>query len=564
MMSTPVRDPYDVAILGTNLTAASLAAILGRHGLRVLMVGPGTHPRFSIGETAVPYTSELFRLLAERYHVPEFADLAGFDAITERVSRAVGVGRTLGFVYHGPGGTQDPEDVFQLASPKPVPVEATLYRQDIDAHLFHTAIRYGARARQQTSVTDIRLGEDEVSISTSGGDEYRARFVVDTQAGDGRLANLADVVEEPTRLRARTRSLYTHMVGVRPFDDVCEPHSKAPVPWHHGTLYHLFDGGYLWTTPFGNHRGSTNLVCSVGLSLDADRFEQTDDPEAEFRSLLARIPAAAGLFERAKAVQPWVSTGRRQHSVSRSFGHRWCVLGDAAGEVDPFLSRSLITSLEVVNALASRLIAAATDDDFAPSRFEYVERLQTQLIDVNDQLVTMIHQSLTDRALWKAVLRVWELGSLLGTLQLQAAVAQLRATGRDSALRELENAKHVGSPFPTHDGYNELLRTTAELCDAVARGSVHPRMAADRLFERLGDADFAPLPLRFGDPSVRFYNPGPLQLLRMLAWSKTAAPPEISRLISQAVAATAPKPADLRKTIILPKLSKLTLTDWRR
>lgn len=556
-MSTPPKsssDRYDVAILGTNLTAAALAAILGRHGLRVLMVGPGTHPRFSIGETAVSYTSELFRLLAERYQVPEFADLAGFAAITERVSRAVGVGRTLGFVYHGPGGAQDPDDVFQIASPKPVPVEATLYRQDVDAHLFHAAIRYGVRARQQASLKDIRLSEDEVSISTSRGDEYRARFVVDTQPGDGTLASQVGVVEEPTRLRARTRSLYTHMVGVRPFDDVCEPHSKAPVPWYHGTLYHLFDGGYLWATPFGNHRGSTNLVCSVGFSLDAGKFDKTDDPEAEFRSLLARIPAAAAQFELARAVQPWVSTGRQQHSVSRSFGHRWCVLGDAAGEVDPFLSRSLITSLEVVNALASRLIAAATDDDFAPARFEYVERLQAQLIDVNDQFVTMVHQSLADPVLWKAVLRVWELGSLFGTLQLKVAVGQLRATGRESGLRELENMKYVGSLFPGHDGYNQLLRTAAELCDAVAQGGVDPRVAADRLFEQLGDADFAPAPLGFGDRGVRFHNPGPLQILRVLAWSKTAAPPEIGRLISQGMAAAAPKPADLRNVITLPKL----------
>lgn len=544
-MSTPPKssaDRYDVAILGTNLTAAALAAILGRHGLRVLMVGPGTHPRFSIGETAVSYTSELFRLLAERYQVPELADLAGFAAITERVSRAVGVGRTLGFVYHRPGGAQDPDDVFQIASPKPVPVEATLYRQDVDAHLFHAAIRYGVRARQQASITGIRLGEDEVSISTSGGDDYRARFVVDTQSGDGTLASQAGVVEEPTRLRARTRSLYTHLVGVRPFDDVCAPHSKAPVPWSHGTLHHLFDGGYLWVTPFGNHRASTSLVCSAGFSLDAGRFEKADDPEAEFRSLLARIPAAAAQFERARAVQPWVSTGRQQHSVSCSVGHRWCVLGDAAGEVDPFLSRSLITSLEVVNALASRLIAAVTDDDFAPARFEYVERLQAQLIDVNDQLVTMVHQSLADPVLWKAVLRVWELGMLFGTMQLKVTVGQLRATGREPGLRELANMKYVGSLFPGHDGYNQLLRTAAELCDAVAQGGVDPRVAADRLFGQLGDADFAPAPIGFGDRGVRFHNPGPLQILRVLAWSKTAAPPEIGRLLAQGMAAAARKP----------------------
>lgn len=536
-MSAPrgAEGRYDVAVLGTDLTAASLAAILARRGRRVVMIAPGTHPRFAIGETAVPYTSELCKLLAERYGVPEFADLAGFGPITKAVSRAVGRGRTLGFVWHRQDGTQEPAHLAQIASPKPMPAEATLYRQDIDAHLFHAAVRYGADARQQAPVEEVRTGDDDVVVTTARGEVYRARYVVDTGGGGGVLAGSQGVAELPTRYRARSRSVYTHLVGVRPFDEVCGQDRRAPVRWDQGTLYHLFDGGYLWAIPFGNHGAATNHACSAGLALDADRFPGEGSPEEEFRAVLDRLPVARGQFEHATAVQPWTSTGRLQHSVSRAFGERWCVLGDAAGEVDPFLSRSLVTSLEVVNALAGRLLSALRDDELGPARFDYVERLQSQMLDVNDQLATMVYQSLSDPLLFKAVLRVWEVGSLYGTLQLRGANARLRRTGDESALRELENLKYLGSPFPGHDDYNQLLRATSELCDAAATGGEQPRVAAERLFTRLGGETFVPKPFGFDDPRKRFYNPGVPDLLRLAVWSRTGAPGEIRELMSQAM-----------------------------
>ena len=43
---------YDTIILGSGIGGASLAAILTRHGYKVLMLEKGCHPRFAIGEAA--------------------------------------------------------------------------------------------------------------------------------------------------------------------------------------------------------------------------------------------------------------------------------------------------------------------------------------------------------------------------------------------------------------------------------------------------------------------------------------------------------------------------------
>ena len=64
---------YDVAIVGSGIGGSTLAAILARHGLSVIVFEAGAHPRFTIGESMILETSEVMRALAEYYDVPEMA-----------------------------------------------------------------------------------------------------------------------------------------------------------------------------------------------------------------------------------------------------------------------------------------------------------------------------------------------------------------------------------------------------------------------------------------------------------------------------------------------------------
>ncbi|MBF6139057.1 tryptophan 7-halogenase [Nocardia farcinica] len=307
-MTSPIDTRYDVAILGAGIAGSTLATILARHDLRVLLLDAGVHPRFVVGESTIPHATTTMRILAERYDVPELRALATFEGTAEQVARTCGRKQNFGFVYHEQGEPSDPGKANQVVlSSGYRGAEAHWFRQDIDAYVFHLAVRYGATARSNTRVTDIAIDTGRgVELGTAAGETFTAEYLVDATGFRSVLAERFGLREQPTRARTRSRSLFTHMIGVQPFDDVAPVAYDPPTRWHNGTLHHVFDGGWLWVIPFDNNDRSLNPLCSVGLTLTGDAVD--DDrpaPEQEFRAFLDRFPAVARQFRDAAAVRPW-------------------------------------------------------------------------------------------------------------------------------------------------------------------------------------------------------------------------------------------------------------------
>ncbi|NEE59450.1 FAD-dependent oxidoreductase, partial [Streptomyces sp. SID8455] len=152
-----------------------------------------------------------------------------------------------------------------------------------------------------------------------------------------------------------SRSMFTHYVGVKRFDDV-SGHPKElrpPADWHTGTMHHLIERGWFWIIPFDNHKDSRNPLCSVGLTMDERTYPKPKDitPEQEFELFLDKYPAVKRQFVGASKVREWVSTDRLQYSSKQTIGDRWCLMSHAAGFLDPLFSRGLSNTLEVVDAL---------------------------------------------------------------------------------------------------------------------------------------------------------------------------------------------------------------------
>ncbi|MFJ2767084.1 NAD(P)/FAD-dependent oxidoreductase [Streptomyces sp. NPDC087300] len=529
--SAPRRaNEYDVAILGSGMAGGMLGAVLARNGVRVLLLDAGVHPRFAVGESTIPYTSGMTRIIADRYKVPELKPLSSHKGISRHVSRYCGQKQNFGFVYHREGASQNPEEINQLVVPSAIRTETHLFRQDIDSYLFNVAVKYGAVPRLNTRIADVDIDPDTGAVlRTDKGEEFRASYVVDGSGFRSPLAEKLELRETPTRACTHSRTLFTHMIGVQPFDKA--PAAKAhqqPNPWHHGTLHHVFDGGWLWVIPFDNHADSINPLCSVGLTLDPRVFPKDDTPaQEEFDAFLGRFPEIAWQFRNAKAVRPWVSTGRLQYSAKQVVGERFCLTSHAAGFIDALYSRGLTNTMELVNALGWRLIAASRDGNWSLERFAYLEALQQGLFDFHDDLVYSSFVGFRDFELWNAVNRTWMLGTMLGNVMLEDAYYRFTRSGNTNVFRELEDSTLPGSPLPVSDGFNAMSKLTRELCQAVDESQLAPHAAAQQILDCIRDADFVAPSFRLGLRDTRCFNMSPGKMAKNAVWCRRDAPPEI-------------------------------------
>lgn len=181
-------------------------------------------------------------------------------------------------MLHKEGEEPDPREVNQFSPPSKALQTGHLFRQDTDAFLFHTAIQYGCAVRQGFRVADIDLGGDEVAVQDANGERYTARFLVDGSGFRSPVADKLGLREGPDALKHHSRSLFTHMIGVKPTDDVLrmEPEDLPPIPWVQGTMHHMFDRGWIWSIPFNNEPRSKNPLVSVGLTYDERRYPKQE------------------------------------------------------------------------------------------------------------------------------------------------------------------------------------------------------------------------------------------------------------------------------------------------
>ncbi|CAO5176773.1 Monodechloroaminopyrrolnitrin halogenase PrnC [Frankia sp. AiPs1] len=522
---------YSVAILGSGIAGSTLANILARHGHSVLLVDSGSHPRFALGESTIGETTYLLKLLAERFDVPELAHVSSFEGVRSHVTSACGVKRNFGFVYHRDGLVQDPAEVTQCSVAEfPNGPEMHMHRQDIDSYLFYTAVRYGAQPRQRTTVERVEFSADAATLTTHSGETIRVRYVVDASGRNSVLANTFHLREEPCRFRTSSRTLFTHMVGVTPFDDVTTP-SGQPTRWHQGTLHHIFDGGWLWVIPFDNHRKATNPLCSVGLNLDDRRFPREEGRSAddEWAAFLDRFPSVARQFAGARPAWNWVSTGRTQYSSSHTVGDRWAMMSHAAGAIDALFSRGMANTMQVIYAFTPTLLAALGDDDFSAQRFAHIDTLNQTILDVNDQLVYGSYVSFRDFDLWRAWSKVWFLGWNMGIARIVGTYFGYLEKGDRALFDQLLDAPHLGTFCPDLPEFQPLFASLFGVMVDVEEGRRTPAEAVGRLAELLGGAEFLPTPLKLGDVLRRWHDGSFEAQRRMYEWGRSDSPESMRR-----------------------------------
>ena len=438
---------YDVAIIGSGIGGSTLAGVLARQGLSVIVFEGGQHPKFAVGESMILETSEMMRALAEFYDVPELAYFSS-ENYFKYAGFSHGVKRHFGFTHHLPGREQNLRNSLQAVIPKePYGHEMHLYRQDTDYFLTSVAISYGATILQNTLVADIDIQPDGVTITTKSGQTHRADYLVD--AGGFRSLVADKLGWRHHDLQTHTRAIFTHMVDVPCYNDITAPPKEYDVPfrWSEGTLHHIFKGGWLWIIPFNNHVDSTNPLCSVGLQLDPRIHPARPDlsPEAEFNAFLEQFPKMKEQLQNARAVRGWVRAERLQYSSRHIVGDRFALLGHAAGFIDPLYSKGLYVTHMTVMLLADLLIKAKKTNDYSAGAFQPLEKLTLNYVAMHDRLVANSIKSWSHYELWRVYSIQWLLGAYLEYLML--SITRMRSKDRDEYISLLKDNRLAGGGF---------------------------------------------------------------------------------------------------------------------
>src|SRR5579864_1146531 len=526
---------FDVAIIGSGIGGTMLAAILARHHLRVILIEESVHPRFAVGESIVPETAAMFRVVAARHGVPEIANLSSAYNIRRHITSNCGVKRAFSFVYQRDGQCPDPMEINQLPTlSPPLGPDTHMFRQDIDAYMLSVAVQYGSEIIQKTKILKLEREEPGYRIETSRGVNILCRFVVDAAGDNSPVAAMHKLREDPSRLRTDSRAIFTHMVSVRPYDECGPPRRehRMPVAFHQSTLHHVFDGGWLWVIPFDNCRNSTNLLCSVGLVFDRRKSPKAEAPaEEEFRNFVSRYPTLETQFQHARSVREWTSTGRLQYSSRKLVEDRCLLLGHAGGFIDPLFSSGLGMTINAVNAAADALISAVAENDFSLERFAACETWGQRNLDHYDCVVGRAFDSFANFTLWNAWFRVWVLSNFLGALGPIFRHFKYQETGDRKYLDALRSAPFRGMGACDLDEFAEFLAKASGHVEGVGTGNYTPEQGASLIISMLRDTKLAPPQLHLGNPDIRSTSTFTLfRSLGLYFWGKLRAPRRLREL----------------------------------
>jgi FADH2 O2-dependent halogenase len=528
-----VTPRYDVAVLGSHLATALLAAVLSRNGLRVAMVRTGLDAELPAGETTVPYTAELFHLLGTRFDVPEITAMSRFDELPPEVKATSGAKLNLGFLYHRAGDGQRRAEALQFEVPSEH-AEWHLYRPDVDRHAEQIARANGTVVFGAPPLAGgVHAGPDGVRIELRDGLRIDAQYLVD---GSGDPALLPEGVAGPdgARMRHRARLLTAELAKVAPAEAYlpCHEYGDQAAPWSTGTLTHVFAGGWLQIVPFGMRSPTSEARCGVTLSLDPERYPPTgEEPAAEFQRRIAEFPDIERAFVRAIEVRPWRRHDDWPALAPVCSGPRWFLFDRSAGRQDLVLSRDVTTSLELVHGVATGLLGMAGSGDWQGSGMAATAAFQRRVLEFQDQLMCAARIATDDFALWNAYLRVW----LLWTILCALSVKRARLDGVSGSGRERWSPveRFHGGPYwyQVPAGLPELVGDALADLEAVRSGGGAD--AADAMFSRLRAEPFVPPLYDFGDPEARYYVFGPERREQMAAWVEESAPPDFRRLLTE-------------------------------
>jgi flavin-dependent dehydrogenase len=344
--SVPVR--CDVLVIGGGPAGSSVATLLAKQGVDVVLLEKALHPRPQVGESLIP-------------HFWKYTDLTGASSLIEQA----------GFIAKAGGITVWNGKIYRIAfSEFGFSRPALHVERDVFDHLLlNHAQTTGVNVFQQVTAYEVDLTTHLPIVSYQdkrGGDRregiIRCRFVVDASGASTLLANQFKS-KQLVNSRMRFLSLWGYFNNARfvAADGCSYPADKVdkvcPV-----TFVTSSEDGWIWHI-------AMRKVTSVGLVINTDRAGAMNKSERErfFLNTLKTAPYLQRLLQDAEYI-PASFSQRPDYSYysTRLCGENFYCIGDGASFVDPIYSHGVlnafynasITALAIAESLKSPVYRA--------------------------------------------------------------------------------------------------------------------------------------------------------------------------------------------------------------
>lgn len=328
-METPSNDTWDVVVVGAGPTGSACATFLAREGYRVLVLDGQHFPRFQVGESLLPICLPVL----EELGVQPQPDTFVFKRGATFVSESLGKHRSFNFENALPG---PPRHAWQVR------------RDKFDSIIAAGAKQAGAVVEHGVKVTKVAFTPDAVVLNCEPATpsdaprvpaQVKARYLLDA-SGQGRLiARQFDSVV-PYEGFGRAAAI-VHFEGI--------PDAFAEdIGVGNEIQVMILDESWGWVIPLPNR------VLSVGLV-------------TRKRGILEAIDEH---INNSKLIQRWTAGARRSeprpirnfsYTNSRSYGHRFACVGDAACFLDPVFSSGVALGLVSARQVTHQLLPALAE-----------------------------------------------------------------------------------------------------------------------------------------------------------------------------------------------------------
>ena len=348
---------YDVAIIGGGPAGSTAATLLAKAARRVIVLEREKFPRFHIGESLLPYSTQAF----DRLGVREKLDRTFLPKFGAEIVAACG---TKGVKFYFKDGFRTRRDrAYQVT------------RSEFDKLLLEHSRENGAEVREETEVKKIAFEEDRVKINIETSDGARSiiesRYLLDCSGRQTTLGNFFKLKKSYDHLQKF--SVFAHYENVDRAEGI------------DGTLIRMVRGldRWFWMIPL------TPTRMSIGVVMDTTTYRAMKLPaEAALEKCIGEQPMVLERMTRAERVSPVYSAGDYSYRNARLFGDRWLLAGDAAGFIDPVFSSGVFLAIMSAEKAADALDEVLNDESKKRRLFKDYSRRVNYVMDVYLTFVT--------------------------------------------------------------------------------------------------------------------------------------------------------------------------------